>query len=179
MAPVRRFFGLFVCCFLLFPAVLHADVLGYLKVHEIIGEVIDEDHPGYEGFIEILGFGQGVSVEGGDEHSPPTVNFQSIRVTKAIDSTSPIFFEKCLLGVVIAAPGTDIGATIEFVKDGVLFYKIELMKVKIKAVVPAINNVASTEMLTFLPEKIKWTAYKAGGTSVIRTYDLITGQIGY
>lgn len=157
MTSLRRLLILFIFCFLSFPSLLQAAVIGYLQIEGIQGEVSVAP---YEGDIEILGFGQGltmpVSVSSGMVVDG-RASFQDIRVTKAIDSSSPPIY-------LVIAKGTVIPTVMfKFVREGALYYTIELTDAIISGAVPSMGSSVSTEMISFAFRRIRWTAFTADG----------------
>jgi len=160
MVPIRRLIGLYCFCFLLLPVVLHAEVIGYMKIDGIDGEVTAT---GYEGHIAILGFGHSVSRPSYTGDGPiGDADFQDIRVIKAINSTSP------LLSLMVAKGDVISEVTLYFTRDEGpekwCYYKIELTEsVVITGLVPSIGAAAGTEMVSFSFGRIRWVAKKTPG----------------
>ncbi|MBU1137938.1 MAG: type VI secretion system tube protein Hcp, partial [Proteobacteria bacterium] len=86
-------------------------------------------------------------------------DFQDIRVTKAIDSTSPLLYMRIAQGTVIPT------VEFKFLKDAALYYTIELTDAVITGVVPSMGSAVSTEMLSFAFKRIQWTITSGGVTS--------------
>jgi type VI protein secretion system component Hcp len=159
LLPKVLFFFLFLA--FVIPAILQAEVIGYLQVDSVQGE---STHPTYTNWIEIHGFGQGMQSTGATLGVPDVGN---IRLTKALDITSPQLYERLVTGVLIP------NVTLQLVSaTGENHFEIQMTDVIIKSIVPSVGSVAATEILSLAPAKIRWTAKSEGAADRVFAWDI-------
>ena len=130
------------------PGSAQAQVKMYLKVDGITGSSAD---PGRQGWIDLQGYGQGVTLPSGAS----VASFQPLKVLKRIDGTSPLLFTDAAQGAVLATVLLEVARA----SDGAVFFTIKLEN----ALVASVSSTSDPsdvpqELVTFNFQKIQWTA---------------------